>query len=276
MALNKDSVQQYIDRLLQDCIEADLAFNSAKAQELSKKSALDKTKRWSDILRDVLNTVTETNRLGMIYLGTLERARKQNEKVGKNARLAVNAIKILICEVKKVMDCTEVMKGLVKVLSDRIDCKIPSKGANSIMAVLANLKTAVDDALASIKEALNALLATYHLEEELWGDLAGEKGLLFQIGGMYTLVTEGKKPDIDSCGHCNPKKTPIFPMDDPACDFYTKTKHQYEETLEKLKDLQDALDNATCKREFAQAKKVALDNAYAAALAAKACDTKTK
>lgn len=274
MALNKDSVQEYLDRLQKDCIEADQAFLTAKALEAAKRSALDKTKRWSDLLRDLLSTITETNRLGMIYLGTLERTRKQNEKVGRNARLAVDAIKILICEVKKVMDCTEVMKGLVKVLADRIDCKIPSKGANSIMAVLATLKTAVDEALASIKEALNNLLATYHLEEELWGDLAGEKGLLYQISGMYALMTDGKKPGLEDCASCNPKKTPIFPMDDEACDFYTKTKHQYEETLETLKDLQDAVDNATCKREFAQAKKVALDNAYAAALAAKACETK--
>jgi hypothetical protein len=273
MALNKDTVQQYLDRLQKDVQEADQALKNATAHEAAKRSALEKTKRWSDILNSLLGTITETNRLGMIYLGTLERTRKQNEKIGRNARLSVDAIKILICEAKKVLDCTEVMKGLVKVLSDRIDCKIPSKGTNSIMAVLATLKTAVDEALTSIRDAIVALLGTYHQEEELWGYLAGEKGLLFQVTGMAALLTDGKKPGLDDCANCNPRKTPIFPMDDEACDFYTNTKKQYDHTLEKLKELQEEVDNATCKREFAQAKKAALDSAYAAANAAKACDT---
>lgn len=274
MALNKDTVQQYIDRLKKDCIEADQALTNAKAQEADKRSALDKKRRWADVLKDVLSTITETNRLGLIYMGTLERTRKHNEKGGKNARLCIDAIKILICEAKKVLDCSEVLKGKIKELSDRIDNKIPSKGANSIMANLLALKTATDDSLVSIKDAINALLLTFHLEEELYGVLAGEKGLQYQLTGMYALMTDGKKPGLEDCASCNPKKTPIFPMDDEACDFYTKTKHQYEETIEKLKDLQKEVDTVSCKREFAQARKDSLDSAYAAALAAKACDTK--
>lgn len=274
MALNKDTVQQYIDRLQKDTIEAAQDLNNALAQEADKRSSLEKKKRWSEVLKDVLGTITETNRLGLIYMGTLERTRKHNEKGGKNAGLCIDAIKILVCEAKKVLDCSEVLKGKIKELSDRIDNKIPSKGANSIMANLLALKTATDDALLSIKDAINALLLTFHLEEELYGVLAGEKGLQYQLTGMYTLMTDGKKPGLEDCASCNPKKTPIFPMDDEACDFYTKTKHQYDETIARLKDLQTEVDTASCKREFAQAKKDSLDKAYAAALAAKACEVK--
>ncbi|SFD73664.1 hypothetical protein SAMN05518672_1035 [Chitinophaga sp. CF118] len=276
MASNNDTVQQYIDRLRRDTIEAAQFLTSVQAQEADKRSALEKKKRWSDVLQDVLGTITETNRLGLIYMGTLERTRKHNEKSGRNARLCIDAIKILICEAKKVLDCSEVLKGLIKVLSDRIDDKIPSKGTNSILANLLALKTATDDALVSIKNAINALLVTFHLEEELHGGLAGEKGLLYQLIGMYVLMTDGKKPGLDECASCNPKKTPIFPMDDPACDFYTRTKEQYDETVIQLKQLQREVDLAACKREFAKARKDSLDSAYAAALAAKACDTASK
>lgn len=274
MALNKDTVQKYIDDLKKDTIKADQDLNNAKAQEADKKSALEKKTRWADVLRTLLGTITETNRLGLIYMGSLERTRKHNEKAGHNARLAIDAIKILICEAKKVLDCSEVLKGLIKVLSDRIDNKIPSTSTNSIMASLLALKNATDDALTGIKDALTALLLTFHKEEELYGILAGEQGLGYQLSGMYSVMTCGKKPGLDDCASCNPKKTPIFPMDDEACDFYTKTKHQYEDAVDSLKDLQKELDAASCKREFAQARKDALTTAYNAALAAKACDTK--
>lgn len=273
MASNNDTVQQYLDRLKKDCIEADQELVNASAQEAYKKSALEKKRRWADILKDLLGTITETNRLGMIYLGTLERTRKYNEKSGKNARLCIDAIKILICEAKKLLDCSEVLKGQIKILTDRIDNKIPVKGTNSIMANLTALKTATDEALVAIKDAINALLATYHEEEDLWALLAGEKGLLFQVVGSYKLMTDGKKPDLEDCASCNPQKTPLFPMDDETCDFYTKTKRQYEEAIDDLKDLQKDVEVVSCKREFAQARKVALDKAYAAALAAKACET---
>jgi hypothetical protein len=273
MASNKDTVQQYLDRLKKDVTEADQELVNALAQEAFKKSALEKKGRWADVLKDLLATITETNRLGMIYLGTLERTRKYNEKSGANARLCIDAIKILVCEAKKLLDCTEVLKGQIKVLTDRIDNKIPDKGANSIMANLNALRTAAEDALTAIKDAIKALLATYHEEEDLWGLLAGEKGLLFQVVGSYKLMTDGKKPDLEDCASCNPQKTPLFPMDDEDCDFYTKTKHQYESTLDELKDLQKEVEVVSCKREFAQARKTALDKAYAAALAAKSCET---
>lgn len=273
MAFNKDTVQQYLDRLKKDVKAADQELTNALAQEAYKRSALEKKKRWSDVLRDLLTTITETNRLGMIYLGTLERTRKYNEKSGKNARLCIDAIKILICEAKKLLDCSEVLKGQIKVLTDRIDNKIPPRGPNSIIANLTGLKTATDDAVVAIKDAIKALLTTYHEEEDLWGLLAGEKGLLYQVVGSYKLMTDGKKPDLEDCASCNPQKTPLFPMDDESCDFYTKTKRQYEDTLEELKDLQKDVEVVACKREFAQARKNALDKALAAAVAAKACET---
>ncbi|MBW8682923.1 hypothetical protein [Chitinophaga rhizophila] len=273
MASNYDTVQQYLDRLRKDCIEADQELNNAKAQEAFKKSALDKKKRWSEVLKDILSTITETNRLGLIYLGTLERTRKYNEKAGKNARLCIDAIRILICEAKQLLDCAEVLRAQIKVLTDRIDNKIPSKGANSILANLTALKSAGEESVTAIRDAINALLVTCRHEEELWGLLAGEKGLVYQVTGAYTLVTEGKKPDLEDCASCHPQKTPLFPMDDEACDFYTKTKHQYDSTLDELKELQKDVEVVSCKREFAQARKDALDKAYAAALAAKSCET---
>jgi len=276
MAYNKDTVQQYIDDLQKDTVKAEQELKNALAQEADKKTQLAKKQRWLSVLNDLLGVITETNRLGLIYMGSLQRVQKHNEKGGKNARLCIDAIKILICEAKKELDCSEVLKGLIKVLSDRIDNKIPTKGANSIQASLLALKTATDDALAAIKDAINALLITFHHEEDLYSMVAGEKSLQYQLIGMYTLMTDGKKPGLDECAVCHPRKTPIFPMDDESCDFYTKTKKQYEETIDRLKDLQKEVDNASCKREFAQAKRDALTTAYAAALAAKACDTSAK
>lgn len=272
MAFNKDTVQKYLDRLQKDVIAADQELANAAAQEACKRSAYEKKKRWADVLKDLLGTITETNRLGMIYLGTLERTRKYNEKVGKNASLCIDAIKILICEAKKLLDCSEVLKGKIRELTDRIDNKIPSKGPNSIIGNLSSLKTASDDAVAAIRDAIKALLATYHEEEDLLGLLAGEKGLLYQVTGSYKLMTDGKKPGVEECASCNPQKTPLFPMDDESCDFYTKTKRQYEETLEELKALLKDIEVVSCKREFAQARKNALDKALAAALAAKSCE----
>jgi hypothetical protein len=276
MASNNDTVQQYIDRLQKDYVEADQELTNAKAQEAHKKSALDKKRRWSGVLEGLLGTITETNRLGVIYMGTLDRTARYNAKSGKNARLCIDAIKILICEAKKVLDCSEVLKGKIKILSDRIDNKITSTGTNSIMANLLALKTATDNALTGIKDAIKALLITFHQEEELWDILAGEKGLTYQLVGMYGIMRDGRKPDLEDCASCYPRKTPIFPMDDPACDFYTKTKQQYEDTVYRLKELQIEVDAASCKREFAQARKDSLFNAYAAAVAAKACETSAK
>lgn len=275
MASNKDSVQQYIDRLQADYIEAEQELTNAKAVEAHKKSALEKKKRWAGVLEGVLAGITETNRLGVIYMGTLERTTRYNAKSGLNARLCIDAIKILICEAKKLLDCTEVLKWKIKVLSDRIDNKIPSNTTNSIMANLLALKAATDDALTAIKNAINGLLLTFHQEEELFDILAGEKGLTYQLVSMYGLMRDGRKPDLEDCASCHPRKTPIFPMDDPACDFYTKTKNQYDDTIHHLKDLQTEVDLASCKREFAQAKKDSLFSAYSAAIAAKACDTGT-
>ncbi|MCW3464564.1 hypothetical protein [Chitinophaga nivalis] len=274
MATNKDTVQQYIDRLLQEYTEAARELTNAKAEELKKQGELDKNKKWAGVLSNMFSLISETNRLGVIYMGTLERTRKQNEKLGHNASLSVDAIKILLCETRKVLDCTEVFKGLIKTLSDRIDCKIPSKGTNSIMAVLAALKTAVEEALTAVKEVVNALLAVYHLEEELLEQIAGERGLLYQVTGMYILLTDGVKPDLEACASCHPRKKPIFPMDANTCDFYTHTKEEYERVIALLKEIQRELDLASCRREFAQAKNDALKNAYDAAIAAKSCDTK--
>jgi hypothetical protein len=272
MAYNKDNVQQYIDRLQKDYIEADQQLTSAVAQEAHKRSALEKKKRWAGVLEGVLGTITETNRLGVVYMGTLERTTRYNAKSGINARLCIDAIKILICEAKKVLDCSEVLKAKIKVLSDRIDNKIPSNSTNSIMANLLALKTATDDALTAIKNAINGLLLTFHKEEELFDILAGEKGLTYQLVGMYGLMKDGRKSDLEDCASCHPRKTPIFPMDDPSCDFYTKTKHQYDDTIIKLKELQTEVDLAACKREFAQARKDSLQSAYNAAITAKAYD----
>lgn len=274
---NNDTVQQYVDRLKADLVKAEQDFTTASVEEQQQQSKLTKSKQWVALLKKMLDLIDQTNRLGLSYTGTLQRTRKQGEKVGGNAALGVEAIGLLICEIKKVTDCTEVLKNLLKQLTDRIDCKIPQKNPKeSIMSVIGMLKEAVDDALNSVKDAVNALLKALQSEEDLWASLAGEKGLVYQLTGMSQHMLLGKKPDLEDCASCNPKKTPVFPMDDEACDFYTSTEKEYNKENAAIPVLQEKLDKATCRREIAQSHKDALAAAYAAAMAAKACDAGVK
>lgn len=266
-----DSVQEYIDRLKQDLAAATAALAQAEALEIQKKLDLDKKTTWSTLLKRVLDLLKATNQLGMEYIRTVQRVRKQAEKIGENAELGIEAMEILICQAKKLTDCTEVLKSLVKILLDRINCSITPK-ENGIMANLNALKTAVDDALISVTNVVTTLLDALKAQEELWVSISGDRGLVYQLNGLSEHMLQGKKPDLEDCVSCKPKQTPLFPMDDPDCDFYSQTEEQYEKVQEQIAELQEEVEEATCKRETAQAKKNALKTAHDAAIAAKACN----
>jgi hypothetical protein len=266
-----DSVQEYIDRLKQDHALATAALLLAEAQENQKKTELEKKQLWSNLLKKVLDLLKGTNQLAMEYIRTVQRVRRQAEKIGENAELGLEAMEILICQAKKLTDCTEVLKSLVKILLDRINCSITPK-ENGIMANLNALKTAVDEALTSVKNVVSSLLDALKAQEELWVSIAGDRGLVYQLNGLSEHMLQGKKPDLEDCVSCKPKQTPLFPMDDPDCDFYSQTEDQYEKVQEQIAQLQEELEEATCRRETAQAKKNALKTALDAAIAAKACN----
>lgn len=265
-----DSVQEYLDRLAQDLAVANAAFLLAQAQEAQKTRDLEKKTQWSNLLKQVLDLLKKTNQLAMTYIRTVQRVRRQGEKIGENAELGIEAMEILICQIRKLTDCTEVLKTLIKVLLDRINCNIPPK-ENGILANLNALKEAVEEALTGIKDAVTALLNALKAQEELYISISGDRGLVYQLNGLSEHMLQGRKPDLEDCATCKPKQTPLFPMDDPDCDFYSQTEEQYEKVQKQIEDLRDELEEATCKRETAQAKKDALQKAYEAAKAAKAC-----
>jgi hypothetical protein len=267
---DNDSVQEYLDRLFKDLTAAKADLLLADAQKAQKEAELNKKTQWFELLTTVLNLLKSTNRLGMRYIRTVKRTRKQAEKIGENAELGIEAMEILICQIKKLTDCTEVLKSMVKVILDRINCNIPEK-PNGIFATLKELQVAVEDALTSVKAAVTALLDALKAQEDLYISISGERGLVYQLEGLYAHMLEGKKPDLEDCVSCKPKQTPLFPMDDPDCDFYSQTSQQYEKVEEQIADLQDELEEVMCKQENAAAKRDALQKAYDAAIAAKAC-----
>jgi hypothetical protein len=267
---DNDSVQEYLDRLKQDLAVATAALLLAQAQENQKSSELAKKTQWSTLLKQVLDLLKRTNQLGMTYIRTVQRVRRQGEKIGENAELSIEAMEILICQIKKLTDCTEVLKTMIKTLLDRINCTITGKD-DGIFATLKALRDAVDEALTGVKDAVTALLNALKAQEELWVSISGDRGLVYQLNGLSEHMLKGQKPDIEDCASCKPKQTPLFPMDDPDCDFYSQTEEQYEKVEKQIAELREELEEATCKRETAQARKDALQKAYDAAKAAKAC-----
>jgi hypothetical protein len=268
---DNDSVQEYLDRLKQDLAVATAALLLAQAQENQKSSELTKKTQWSSLLKQVLDLLKKTNQLAMTYIRTVQRVRRQGEKIGENAELGIEAMEILICQIKKLTDCTEVLKSLIKTLLDRINCPITGKD-DGIYATMKALAAAVEDALTSVKDAVNALLNALKAQEELFVSISGDRGLVYQLNGLSEHMLLGKKPDLEDCVSCKPKQTPLFPMDDPDCDFFSQTEEQYEKVEKQITELREELEQATCKRETAQARKDALQKAYEAAKAAKACN----
>jgi hypothetical protein len=266
-----DSVQEYLDRLSQDLAVAKAELLLADAQKNQKESELAKKRQWFELLTSVLALLKTTNRLGMDYIRTVKRARKQAEKIGENAELGIEAMEILICQIKKLTDCTEVLKSMVKIIIERINCNIPEK-PGGILATLRELQAAVEEALTGIKDAVTALLNALKAQEDLYISISGERGLVYQLNGLYEHMLQGKKQDLEDCVSCKPKQTPLFPMDDPDCDFYSQTSQQYEKVEDQIADLSEELEQATCKQEIAKTRKEALEKAYNAALAAKACN----
>jgi hypothetical protein len=267
---DNDSVQEYLDRLKQDLAVATAALLLAQAQENQKSSELSKKTQWSTLLKQVLDLLKRTNQLGMTYIRTTQRVRRQAEKIGENAELGIEAMEILICQAKKLTDCTEVLKTMIKTLIDRINCPITGKD-DGIFATLKALRDAVEEALTGVKDAVVALLNALKAQEELWVSISGDRGLVYQLNGLSEHMLKGQKPDIEDCASCKPKQTPLFPMDDPDCDFYSQTEEQHEKVEKQIAQLREELEEATCKRETAQARKDALQKAYDAAKAAKAC-----
>ncbi|RAJ06507.1 hypothetical protein LX64_01634 [Chitinophaga skermanii] len=277
MPQNNDTVQQYIDRLTEDATKAEQAWSLAKAVEEQKVNKLTQVNRLCSVFSDLLNTISETNKLGMVYLGTLQRTGKQTDKVGENAKHSLAAIRILICESKGLLDCLEVLAGEVKKLSDRIGGQVVAKGNNSIMGSLNSLKTSIDEAITASKEAVNALLDTFHSEKELRIHLAGPAGLGTQVKHLKNLLLyankNGKctnKNEAVACSACKPRDKDIFPMDDSQNDFYSDIFQKYTTESNSLKTLQQDIEVAAGDRAMAEAKKEALKKALEAALAAKA------
>ncbi len=273
---NSDSIQQYIDSLKADLETTNDVLSHAQKTEEQQLNLLDKTKSWSAFLQKTLGQLTQTDQLALAYTNVLGRTVKQASKVAGNSWIGLKALKILICQIKEVSDCTEMLRILTGQLKDRIN--IPAKDG-VIVTDITNLQKAVDDALAAIKIAIAALLTAYQLQEDIFKSIDGnnddDRGMVKQLTWMQMQVLYGFNADPylnDHCANCK-KESPLFPMENNR-KFYQDVKRLHDAVAKEIVTLSKTAITDTCEREIKQAKRDALQAALTAAEAAKSCDTK--
>jgi hypothetical protein len=280
----ENNIQQYIERLKRELKHAEQRWENLKQYENQATKSYQYKSDFSGFLGVLLDLLSATSALGVGYIHTLSRASALSEKAGMNARRGVWSMRIMIGEARKNMDCMEVLTKLIKDLGDRINCKIPVKDeAKSVMTIIRQLKEEAEKAIVTIRDMVLALLKTLQLQEDLRMRLVGKRGLVYHLNAMRRLAEYGNKndpgdtddpEDMADCSSCKPKTIPIFPMDDPRCDFYTKLHNEYKGESGQLPGLKDTMDTAIAKRERAEAKKDSLSAALKAAQEAKCCDKK--
>ena len=275
---NCDSVQEYIDSLKADLAKANDDFLLAQKTEQWQLNLLNTKKSWFGFLQKIFNQLTTTDQLATVYIGLLGRSVKQASKVARNSFYGIKGLQILLCQLKQVSDCVEMLRIIIDQLKERIS--IPTKDA-VIFTGITNLQKAAEESLAAIKTAITALLNTYQVQEELFksidGDDPKDRGIVSQLSWMQMQVLYGynANPEADckdEDGNCT-KQGLLFPMKNGS-KFYQKIKSSLENLPDEIIELTKNAINDTCEREIKQAKKDALQNALTAAEAAKSCDPK--
>ena len=279
------NVQQYIDELKHKLREAEKDYTQKTDRESKLRDGVQKKKDYSGALKGLLDQMLSTSDLGIAHIKLLRRARKQAEKVGRNAGLGISAIEIMICETEKTINCTEQLFIYIRQLTDRIEhCKVAvTDEKKSVTGVAKQLRIEIEKAIVNTVELLKALYKALELQEEVSVVISAKRGLAYELNAQKFHMKYGTRndpsdtddpEDLAECASCTKRDKPIFPMNDPQCDVYTRLHNAYEAEKTALAKLQEALESATGEREKAQAKKEALDAALKAALAAKSCESK--
>jgi hypothetical protein len=276
---NCNAAQDYIDKLKASLATATDDFQLAVKVEEQQLNLLGKKNSWLAFLQKISGQLEDTDQLAVTYAGVLERSVKQGTKVAGNAYMGIKATNILICQLKQVADCAEVLKILAGQLKDRIT--IPAKDG-VVMTDIAALQKASEEAVAAIKAAIIATLTVYQAEEDLYKSLDGgdtqDKGIVKHLTWMREQVLFGYNPDVelnctDNDGNCTKHSTPLFPVA-AGNTFYKELKKKLETLPGEIETLATKATKDTCERETKQARQDALKAALSAAEAAKSCEIK--
>lgn len=281
----ESNVQQYIDQLRVKLKEAEKVNTQRSDRESKLRDGVQKKRDYTGALRGLLDQLISTSDLAIAHIKVLRRAKKQAEKVGKTAKLGISALEILICETEKTMNCVEQLAIYIRQLVDRIDrCKPPVvDDKKSLTAIAKQLKVEIEKGVANSVELINVLYKTLQSQEEVSEKIATKRGLIYEFQAQKFHMKYGTRNDpadtddpeeTADCAACTKRDKPIFPMNDPQCDVYTRLNNTYEAEKTALEKLNNELESATDDRERAQAKKEAIQSALDAAIKAKACENK--
>ena len=280
-----NNTQKYIDRLREESEAATQEWSKSVQIETKAKTEYDKKSALKGFLDDLLKMLNDTSKVGVVYSEVLLKIEKHVRKIGDNAGRGICALKWLIKEAHQITDCSEALAKLIKDLSDSIDCTIAGKDQkDSIMSIIEQLKKESEKNTLDLKLLIVSFLTTLQHQEYLEQSLVGEpswgnRGLEYQFRAMNNQLLYGNRygsgaHESSHCASCTPRDKKIFPMDDGNCDFYERLKKAQANEEEELKKIKITRDEAIAKRERDEAKKLSIDAALAAALAAKACEIK--
>ncbi len=272
------SVQEYIAHLKGEMEKALQVFAEAAAREGQFNAKLDKATIWAGGLKVMKDQVTESYRLGGVYYDELSRTLEQGKKVSTNASRGMEAVRWLVYETHQHLDYTEDLMITLKEFNDQIDPKLPRKNANSIVAILDELKKAVDEAIEQVKVLVSTLMQQVQEETDLFKALISAKdedkdGLVSVLEILKQILLTGQSPDLCGCA----KDMEVNGEQYPLAGF-----HKFKENVEglaataqeEMNKAKTARDAETVKRLAAQSKKESLEAAYKAALAARICEVK--
>lgn len=277
--------QDYIDDLLGKLTKAkrDLSEASGKAKDAQKD--FDVAYAWYVQIKTYWENIQATDDLAGEVMKVLTTFENQSKLVGENSSLNAQAIRILILEAQKTSESTEKLKGLMKVLLDKLDCITnPELDTNaSIMAMVSKLKTAIDDALRACIDAITATLELLQCALLINCAIEGENGLTENIADLKTNLTTGQADDLEDEDLRALGRAPTFPLTDCDRDYYDRIKVIHERAAAAIKDggsdnaddwnpnKKDLLDEANREKTRAQSNHDALEGAHKAAQAAKTC-----
>ncbi|MFZ2899288.1 MAG: hypothetical protein WA004_11735 [Saprospiraceae bacterium] len=197
--------QEYIDGLKEDLDKAKNCLDEAMAEATKAKAEYQNSEAWKIFLEHFFNRISQTLDIARNVIIALEGAHGQAEIICTNIKCTVEALQILVGEVKETSECVEELKQLLKELIEKIDCiNDPVLDPNvSILKCIMELKAAVDTAMDA---TLNSISASLHavklLNKLLWmiceEDLGGspiQGGLIHNLEGLIKLVQCGELPD---------------------------------------------------------------------------------
>ncbi len=238
----------------------------------------DKLKIWYDEL-------TKANDLSQYICDQLEVMQDQIEKVAKNTRYAIKAIKILYCMIRDFYMQIDLIKTKYDQIYSCIRCLndpvlVPGQG---ILKCLEEYGKKLDIMIATRDELLKMVMAAIYLAYRINKNLAQEYGLYMVIGewritfncdeacgngdtaqSSYKAQSRGTQSKYEEEDHDEEKKCKLAPrLKFPICNdpYYDKIKDKYDADKAKVSELAKNLIDLNKKKESLLACKQSLEGA---------------